>query len=132
MEKLIRVQASHPHLLTHFHPSHHPSLHLPLSVIHSPTTANKLILCHTLCLQMYLFLRTVQLGFFFPPPESERWLLAPTMSPIRCPSIHPSVISPSSLCALVSPVCRRWKRVVKQAALSKWRQALCLTETESH
>lgn len=38
-----------------------------------------------------------RLLFFPPPPESERRLLAPTMSPIRCPSIHPSVISPSSL-----------------------------------
>lgn len=99
MEKLIRGSASRPHLLTHFHPSHHPPLQLPLSVIHSPSTANELILSHTLCLQLYLFLRTVQHGFFFflPPPESERRLLAPTMSPIRCPSIHPSVISPSSL-----------------------------------
>lgn len=51
MEKLIRGQSSHPNLLTHFH-----LLPLcPLSVIHSPTTANELILSHTLCLQLYLF-----------------------------------------------------------------------------
>lgn len=58
-----------------------------------------------------------------PPPERQRWLFVPTMSPIRCLSIHPSVISPPSLYPLVSLVCRCWKQVVKQAALSKWRQA---------
>lgn len=55
MEKLIRGQSSHPNLLTHFHPSHYAPLHLPLSVSHSPTAVNELMLSHTLCLQLYLF-----------------------------------------------------------------------------
>lgn len=86
MEKLIRGQASHPHLLTHFHPYHHPPLHPPLSVIHSPTTADELILSHTLCVQLYLF-SPYSAALLFSLPERKRWPFVPTTSPIRCPSL---------------------------------------------
>lgn len=75
MEKLIRGQSSHPNLLTHFHPSHYVPL-LPLSVTHSPTAVNELILSHTLCLQLYLFC-TLQCR------KREIWVFAPMISPIR-------------------------------------------------
>lgn len=126
MEKLIRGSASRPHLLTHFHPSHHPPLQLPLSVIHSPSTANELILSHTLCLQLYLFLRTVQHGFFFFPLHQKArdgcWL-PPCLQLDALLFILLSFL-PLLSCPLVSPVCRCWRQVVKQAALSKWRRAL--------
>lgn len=62
-------------------------------------------------------------ALLFSPPERERRLFVLTMSPIRCPSSHTSVISPYSLYPLVSLISRCWKQAVKQAALSKWRQA---------
>lgn len=124
MEKLIRGQVQSSPPSDPFPPLPSPPfLHLPSSVIHSPTSANELILSHTICLQLHLSLRTVPLSLFFPPPERER-LFVPTMSPIRCPSIHTSVISPYSLYRLVSLISHYWKQAVKQAALSKWRQAL--------
>lgn len=101
MEKLIRGQSSHPNLLTHFRPSHYVPLHLPLSVSHSPTAVNELMLSHTLCLQLYLFLlRSVRRG------RTETWLFATATSPIRYLHFPPSV-SPSSLRPRAFSVCER-------------------------
>lgn len=89
MEKLIRGQASHLYLLTHFHPSHcPPRTHLPLSVIHSPTTADELILSHTLCLHWIAVPFSPYSGAIpFSPPERKKWPFVSTPSPIRCPSL---------------------------------------------
>lgn len=99
MEKLIRGQSSHPNLLTHFHPSHYAPLHLPLSVSHSPTAVNELMLSHTLCLQLYLFLLpTVQCR-----RRERRGCLLPQLENLH---FHPAV-SPSSLRPRARPVCER-------------------------
>lgn len=133
MEKLIRGHSSHPNPLTHFHPSHHPPLHLLLSVSHSPSAANELILRHTLCLQLYLFFDSTQCSsafFIHQKKPRERWFLPYLQLGVFLfmhVSFLPLVFNP-----LVSPVCWCWSQIVKQAAQSKRRQALWLLLSQSH